>query len=458
MALKIDHATQKGRPFLVPGGRFNELYAWDSYFIVLGLLQDGRRDLALSIVENFVYEIEHYHAILNGNRSYYLSRSQPPMFTSIISEVLNVLPKEEHAQWLQIPLNAVIKEYFEVWCSPDRITETGLARYFGLELKEPLEVEQGHFDPVYMREAKKEQVSFDEFRNGYRTGKIKSKVLDLYFVHDRAMRESGHDTTNRLVNLCAHYNTVDLNSLLYKYEVDISRWIALYYEGAYTDSCGRKYSAKEWLDRASQRKEKMIELMWDPKRALFFDYNFHRKERSTFESVTTFYPLFAGIISQEEAKELIEKGLSLFESPGGLVSTTKASRGRVSEDRPQRQWDYPFGWAPHQILFWKGASNYGFQKEVTRLAYRWLYLITKQAADYNGLIAEKYDVLERTHKMNVEYGNEGADFRLYPDGGFGWVNASYQIGLTYLSAKEMEHLKALHPPECLFENKEAEAD
>lgn len=451
LALKIDQETQKGVPFVVPGGRFNEMYGWDSYFILLGLLQDDRVDLALSIIENMVYEIEHYGAILNANRTYYLSRSQPPLLTSMIVEVLRYLPEDSSTkEWVKGTLNAAIEEYISVWSNAHRLTPNGLNRYYGLKLKEPPEVEKGHFNPIYSKQAKKAGLGEKEFKKRYLSGDLEDKELDRYFVHDRAMRESGHDTTNRFVNKCADYNTVDLNSLLFKVEEDIASLIRLFFKDAFLDAKGEMHSSEAWHQRAQKRKKLMIQMMWDEKKGLFFDYNFKEKKRANFESATTFYPFFAGLLSNELADALIKKALPLFETPGGLVSTTKESRGRVHDDRPQRQWDYPFGWAPHQMLFWKGLSDYGYKSIARRLAYRWLYMVTKEGRDYNGLLAEKYDVIKRTHKMETEYGNVGVDFGLYPDGGFGWLNASYQVGLSYLSAEEKAALKQLTPPEWLF--------
>ncbi len=451
LSLALDPKTQKGKPFIVPGGRFNELYGWDSYFIILGLLQDGRIDLACSILDNFLYEIGHYGAILNANRTYFISRSQPPLFTSMLIEVLKYLPENKSTDlFVEKALNAAIREYETVWRHPDRETASGLTRYFGQNLKEPIEVEKGHFDSIYKKHSKKAEMNPAAFRKAYLNGEVQNEELDNYFVHDRAMRESGHDTTNRLVNQGAHLNTVDLNSLLYKYEDDIANLIHRFYKGSFVDHEGSTQTTKEWKAKAEKRAQLMIKLMWDEKRGLFFDYDFKKEKRTDFESATTFYPLFAGLATPKIAEALIEKGVPLFESPGGLVSTTKTSRGAVSEERPQRQWDYPFGWAPHQMLFWEGASNYGYNSIAGRLAYRWLHMITKEAKDYNGVLAEKYDVVKCTHKAKAEYGNEGVDFGLYPNGGFGWVNASYQVGLGHLSKEEKEALKKLTLPENIF--------
>lgn len=444
LALKLDQNKQKGVPFVVPGGRFNEMYGWDSYFILLGLLQDKKWELAKGVVENCGYQIQHYGAILNANRTYYLSRSNPPFFTSM----LRVLIERQKdcdltSSWIEEHIELAIKEYESVWHHPNRLTPTGLNRYYGGELKAPIEVEKDHFDSIYEVYAQKHQMSTKAFEQAYSSGLIKEPKLDQYFVHDRAMRESGHDTTKRLVNRCAHLNSVDLNSLLYKTENDLAFLIKHFHPKA-------TKSFSFFLQRAEKRKEKMLKLMWDEKTNLFYDYNFIENKRESYKSLTSIYPLFAHLVDSETGVLLIESILKHFECSGGLVATTKTARGQVNSKNPQRQWDYPFGWAPHQVLFWLGAENYGLEKPLRRVIYKWLYMITQEAVDYNGVIVEKYNVVEASHKVRAEYGNEGLDFQAYPKGGFGWVNASYQIGLKKLTSEELESLKKLKAPSWVF--------
>src|SRR5262249_19364902 len=185
-----DQGGLQAIPFVVPGGRFNEMYGWDSYFITLGLLQDNRIELAKSMVDNFVYEIQHYHKILNANRTYYLTRSQPPFFTSMLYAVYQRLPKDEQSKaWLKTGLNAAVAEYFGVWMSPSRLMKTGLSRYFDSGGGVSPEVEPGHFNPVFLQYSKQYSMDPKNLEEAYATGKIKSVELDTYFVHDRCMRE-----------------------------------------------------------------------------------------------------------------------------------------------------------------------------------------------------------------------------------------------------------------------------
>ncbi|CAG8820509.1 12574_t:CDS:1, partial [Racocetra persica] len=138
---------------------------------------------------------------------------------------------------------------------------------------------------------------------------------------------------------------------------------------------------------------------------------------------------------------------------GGLVSGTEESRGPITLDRPNRQWDYPFGWAPHQIMTWRGLENYGYMTDARRLAYRWLFTITKSFVDFNGVVPEKYDVVTLSHLLKVEYGNVGVDFKFVPREGFGWMNASYQVGLSYLTSHMRRALGACTSPEVFFKHK-----
>ncbi len=454
LSLKLvrgDDGRLRGLPFVVPGGRFNELYGWDSYFEALGLLHDGRVDLAQAMVEHFLYEITHYGQILNANRSYYLTRSQPPFLTAMGWAVYEHLPAGPARDvWLRDVMTTAIREYETVWTAPPKLTETGLSRYYGRGIGMPPETEEGHFDAVLRPYAEAAGMDLRAFARAVRRREIVVPELDAYFVHDRALRESGHDNSYRLEGRAAHLCTVDLNALLYRYEIDLARAIEEVFGGRLVTPDGRTHTPDAWRARAAARRERINALCWDADRGFFFDYDFVEGRPTGYESATTFYPLWAGTASEAQAGALVARALPLLEAPGGLVSTTEASRGPVSDERPQRQWDYPFGWPPHQILAWHGLLRYGYADEARRLAYRWLHMITRNAADYNGTIPEKYDVVRRTHDVFVEYGNVGTEFDYITREGFGWMNASYQLGLDLLTPRLREALEAGTPPEDLF--------
>jgi alpha,alpha-trehalase len=463
----LGEKEMKGAPFVVPGGRFNELYGWDSYMESLGLLVNDRVDLVRSMVKNFCFCIKHYGKILNANRTYYLCRSQPPFLTDMALRVYDRIKHEPGAlEFLREAVLAAIKEYHNVWMSAPRLDPvTGLSRYRPGGTGVPPETEASHFVHVLEPYAKKHGMTFEEFVDAYNYHRVDEPELDEYFLHDRAVRESGHDTSYRLEKVAANLATVDLNSLLYKYECDISRIIRCFFKDKLMIPDGfRVGNQKEghfetsaiWDRRYKRRRILMDKYMWNESKGMYFDYDTVKRQQTDYECATTFWPMWAGVATPRQAAVLVLEALPKLEAFGGLLSGTEESRGRIGLDRPNRQWDYPFGWAPQQMLAWVGLQRYGFEEEAQRLAYRWLHMVTKAFSDFNGVVVEKYDVTRPIdpHKVEAEYGNQGADFKGVPREGsvsyrvtnrwrkldadshcsFGWVNASYVYGLTLVNA------------------------
>jgi len=450
LSLKLENKNGKlqGVPFVVPGGRFNEMYGWDSYFESIGLINDGRIDLAKAMADNFQYQIEYYGKILNANRSYYLTRTQPPYYSSLVREVFE---KTGDVEWLRKHLETAIKEYETVWMVPGkRLTNNGLNRYFSDGIGIPPETEEGHFEHALTKYAKELNMTVADFIEQYQSGKLKLPEVDLYFTHDRSMRESGHDTSYRLDGKTANLNVVDVNALLYKYEMDFADLIELNFDGNFKTSQGKEYSSEYWKQIAEQRKTRVNELLWNEEKGLYLDFNNKNNKQETFISATTFMPMWANMASNEQAAKLVGKIMPLLKEKGGIAASTEDSRGDISEDSPARQWDYPNGWAPHQMMIWKGLINYGYKDEAQELIYRWLYMITRNVVDYNGTIPEKYDVVEATHKVFAEYGNVGTDFEYITQEGFGWMNASYQYGVSLLEERYISNLNNLVSPDNIF--------
>ncbi|KAF4768131.1 hypothetical protein HAV15_002436 [Penicillium sp. str.  len=455
MEKKLNESTGEtdlvGVPFVVPGGRFNELYGWDSYMESLGLLVSDRVDLAKGMVINFCFEIKHYGKILNANRSYYLTRSQPPFLTDMALRVYERIKTEpDSKEFLRNAVLAAIKEYNSVWVTAPRLDpESGLSRYRPEGWGVPPETEPSHFVHILGPYAQKHGMTFDEFVRAYNSRTIVEPKLDEYFMHDRAVRESGHDTSYRLEGV------FDLNSLLYKYEVDIARIIRVHFNDRLpipaefrtpqTKDIETESSAV-WDRRARKRKQRMDQLLWNPEKGMYFDYDTAKKERTEYETATTFWAMWAGLASPAQAAIMVERALPRFEAFGGLVSGTEESRGVVGLERPNRQWDYPYGWAPQQMLAWTAFIRYGYQEEAERLAYKWVYMITKAFVDFNGVV---YDVTRPIdpHRVDAEYGNQGTDFKGAPREGFGWVNASYVYGLEILNAHMRRSLGTITPYE-----------
>jgi alpha,alpha-trehalase len=416
----------RGVPYIVPGGCFNELYNWDSYFIALGLLVDGKVELVKSLVRNFVFEIQHYGLIPNANRSYYLLRSQPPFLTDLALRTFAQMPDQSGSMAWDFLLRATlaaIKEYYKVWtCAPRRDEKTGLSRYRPAGIGIPPECCTKDFALILQPYAAKHGMSDDleRFRKEYDAGRIHEPGLDTYFLHDRGVRESGHDVSLRVNGVCADLATVDLNALLFKYETDISYIIRTFFEDSITvpdeflATGGPKVeTSAAWDRRAKERKRAMDRYLWNDSTGTYLDYNTKSETQTTLESATTFWALWSGVASPSQAARLVA-ALPRFERVGGLLSTNNNERGETQR-YASHQWDYPYGWAPHQVMAWDGLRRYGYYEEAERLAYRWLHLLTKVFTEFNGTVVEKYDVtqLDNPHKVYADYGNQGLGFRGY---------------------------------------------
>jgi alpha,alpha-trehalase len=404
-------------PYVVPGGRFNEMYGWDSYFIQVGLVRDGETALARHTVENFLYEIENYGRILNANRTYYLSRSQPPFLTQMI---LNVYRAKPDRAWLSSTVPA-IEKYYRFWTSEPHLTkETGLSRYYDLGEGPAPEVlsderdAQGrtHYDRVKEYYRTHEVTDYDV---GQYYDKEKDQLTPLFYKGDRSMRESGFDPSNRFgpFNIdIIHYNPVCLNSLLYLMETDTAEIMK---------TLGRPREARRWLARAEARRRNVNRLMWDEKDGLYYDYDFARKGVRRYPFATTFYPLWVGIADRRQAARLVSN-LRLLERAGGLQTSTNASGS---------QWDAPFGWAPLQMIAVGGLRRYGYGEEADRITANFLSTVLKEFIQYKTIV-EKYDVVRRESEIGsgIKF---GYDYNVI---GFGWTNAAFTDMYARLPARK----------------------
>ena len=411
-------------PYVVPGGRFNEMYGWDSYFIQVGLLRDGEIELAKNMVDNFLYQIENYGKVLNANRTYYLTRSQPPFLTQM---VLGVYRKTHDIKWLRDAVPA-IEEYYRFWTSEPHLTkETGLSRYYDLGDGPAPEVISDERD-------EKGRTHYDRVKEYYRTHEIKDydlgqyynrekdELTDLFYKGDRSMRESGFDPSNRFgpFNIdIIHYNPVCLNSLLYLMETEAAEIMR---------TLGRVRDAKLWLGRAEGRRRSINRLMWDERDGLYYDFNFVEKRIRRYPFVTTFYPLWAGIADRKQAARVVAN-LNRFERAGGLQTSTNASGN---------QWDAPFGWAPMQLIAVKGLRRYGYAKEANRITVNFLSMVLKDFLEHNTIV-EKYDVERRSSQLGagIKFGYAANQI------GFGWTNAAFTELYAELPEREKQNVLKL---------------
>jgi alpha,alpha-trehalase len=293
--------------------------------------------MAKGMVEHFIFEIKHYGKILNGSRSYYLCRAQPPFLTDMALQIFNQLDRsdyESNRKWLKSAIRAAIKEYHTVWVAEPRMDpKTGLSRYRPGGKGIPPETEPTHFTHVLQPYAMKHGISVLEFSEKYNDGTLKEPELDEYFLHDRAVRESGHDTTYRFEKQCANLGTIDLQALLYKYEVDIGTAIREIfddeldleddfplapfppsvesYSNPYREhSTSRMQKSQEWFDRAKWRKGIIDKYLWNESKNLYFDYDTVNGQQILYESVTAFWALWAGCASEDQCQKLVYVAIS----------------------------------------------------------------------------------------------------------------------------------------------------
>ncbi len=437
--------------YVVPGGRFNEMYGWDSYFIVRGLVRDGRLDLAKGMVENFFFEIEHYGTILNANRSYYLSRSQPPFLTSMIRAVYDAEKAAGHddQEWLERGYKYAAKDW-EMWAREPHVAgATQLARYYDfgdVPAPESLKDETDHYRKVasyflyhpeqdrgYLVRTKADaknsasqtvgrnySVQICDVATTDRASCEETEEITLsrdFYRADRSMRESGFDVSFRFGPHGAathHFAAVCLNSLLFKYEKDLEEISKL---------LGNANDAEEWKKRATRRNENIQKYLWDAKSGMFFDYHIDRKERSTYEYITTFYPLWAGAATKEQAAAVMKNAAKL-ERPGGLAMSPYETEG---------QWDYPYAWAPTQLIAIEGLRKYGFNSDADRISYNFLSMVAENFR-HDGTIREKYNAVTRSSETAVK---AGYNINVV---GFGWTNAVFLVFLHDLPPSMVEKL------------------
>ncbi|MDO5102981.1 MAG: trehalase family glycosidase [Lautropia sp.] len=439
LALKYDAERQKPIPYVVPGGRFNEMYGWDSYFIARGLMVHDQYELTRSMLENMAYQIKHYGKVLNANRSYYLTRSHPPVYAHFLHTFIQRYGDRVSKDWLREHLGIAIKEHDEVWMNPaTRLTPIGLNRYFAQGKGRPRETEHGHFDFIMQQHADRHGLSLRDFKDQYDNEQLEDADLDRYFVHDRSMRESGLDTTTRYDDCCADLASVDLNSMLYRAETDIASLIDSGFEGRF-EYQGQIHTGDDWRAKAARRQALMKQYLWHEADGCFYDYNVTKGAPQPFVSITNLLPLWAGCCTADEAMRLVTTHLPALIKAGGIASTGPVDK----REGPDRQWDAPYGWAPHQIMLWEGLSRYGFEAEARQAAMAWMRMVVRAAVDYNGLIPEKFNVERASHKVDAEYGNVGAVFEYVPAGGFGWTNSAFLLGLQYLDEAQKAELNAL---------------
>ena len=377
-------------PYAVPGGRFREIYYWDSYFTMLGLKISGQTETIYNMVRNFAWLIDNIGHIPNGNRSYFLSRSQPPFFSLMVELLASI----EGDPILVEYLPQLLKEY-SFW------------------------MESG--DPNQKEHRRLVSVGEDQFLNRYydddQLPRAESFAEDVQLQNEaegnpnelylnlRAGCESGWDFSSRWFgekNKLSSIKTteiiqVDLNSLLYLLEKTIAKTFQLQ---------GDVEKSNEFNQKAAQRSELIRQYLWDDNEWIFNDFNF-RENKFGIPSLALMYPLFAGIATQDQAEQCIYYLSQHFLKPGGWVTTNEYTG---------QQWDAPNGWAPLQWITFIGLKNYDALDLAEEAAERWLTL-NEQVFQRTGRLMEKYNV----ENLSLEAG--GGEYGVQD--GFGWTNGVF---------------------------------
>ena len=375
--------------------KFKYTYYWDTFFMFQGLIGTKHEWIMEEMLKNFFFLFKNFSLIPNYNSPASLNRSQPPFLTSMILDVYKIKLKrggESYSKkWLKGAIKIAKNEYQDVW-----IDKKGLFNHSVENI--PLS------------------------RYGDR---------DIGYAHSSEL-ESGWDFTSRFYNSCNEYLPIDLNSYLYKYETDF----ALFYE-----ILGNVPGSENWRKIAETRKEIMNRLMWDEKKGFFFDFNWHKSTKSEFVSLAGFTPLWTGLATPKQAKQMIQM-LPSFETKYGLTITDRNSLAHnlegVSKTTPYadainrvlnpKQWDYPNIWPPLEYLTVIGLMKYGFIDKAKNIMSN----SVKAHAD-----------LYRTYKtffekINAETGKPGKNFEYLNQKGFGWTNAVFYNYIIQLDTFDSE--------------------
>jgi alpha,alpha-trehalase len=381
--------------YIVPGGRFSEIYYWDSYFTMLGLLAQGKVDIATNMVKNFAYLLDTYGHIPNGNRNYYISRSQPPFFCLMVKELAKVDTialmtyksqlEKEYAFWMQgiDSVQTPGDSHKRVVVMPDG---TIMNRYWDDK-------------PLPRPEAYKEDVSLQQ---------TSRREEEQMYRDLRAAAESGWDFSTRWLadgkTLSSIQTTqiipVDLNSLL----VDVETTLASIYAKS-----GESAEQRKLQQRARERRRAINTFMWDVTNNFYTDYNFATSQYTGVKTLAGMFPFYFRLSQSDLAAKAFISIEKEFLQPGGLVTTL---------DNSGQQWDAPNGWAPLQWIAYKALVNYNNAELALKVKNRWMKT-NERVFRQTGKMMEKYNVMDTTL---IGGGGE------YPNqDGFGWTNGVYLV-------------------------------
>jgi alpha,alpha-trehalase len=396
------HSSRLALPhrYVVPGGRFNEIYYWDSYFTMLGLEQSGRHDLTTSMLDNFAWLIDQFGHVPNGNRSYYLSRSQPPFFAAMVE----LAAKRDGDAVYRKYLPQLRREY-EFWMEGERSLAPGAAHRRLVRLRDGTLLNRYWDDRDTPRE--------EAYREDVATARESGRPAADVYRNLRAAAESGWDFGSRWLADGKTLGTIhttdflppDLNSLLYQLELTIAKGCEVTSDAACT---------KDMQTRAARRKAAVEKILWSSAAGAYLDYDWRAQKSSERISAATLYPLYFKLSDPERARTIAATVRAKLLQPHGIATTTSNTG---------QQWDAPNGWAPLQWIAIGGLRNYGEETLAGTIAQRWVAK-NLQVFRSTGKLVEKYDVTSTAAGGGGEYPLQD---------GFGWTNGV------------LRHLLALYP-------------
>jgi alpha,alpha-trehalase len=392
----------------VPGGRFREIYYWDSYFTMLGLEQSGREDLVHAMVADFAFFIDTYGHIPNGARTYYLSRSQPPFFFAMVALLSPQDPAASYARYLP-----QLKREYAFWMDGERLVKPGTAHRRVVALRDG-SILNRYWDD---RDSPRDESYIEDLKLAQTSG----RPARVVYRNIRAAAESGWDFSSRWFE-DSHERSridtteivpIDLNSLLYGLELAISAGCERHSE----PDCSHDFAR-----RAAARRRAVDRHLWNSSLGVYVDYRWTRARQNPQVTAATLYPLFVQLASPAHATSVAARVARELLEPGGIV-TTKLTTGE--------QWDWPNGWAPLQWLAIDGFRRYGKDALAATIACRWIVNVD-DFYEHTGKLIEKYDVIVPGRRSGGgEYSTQD---------GFGWTNGV------------MRKLLALYPSDAALSN------
>ena len=393
-------------PYVVPGGRFREMYYWDSYFTMLGLVESGRHDLVEHMVRDFAYLIDTYGHVPNGTRSYYLSRSQPPFFYAMVGLLSASDPAASYARYLP-----QLRREYAFWMQG----EVGLAH--GAAHRRVVAMPNGAVLNRYWDDA--DTPRDESYREDTELARSSARKPAQLYRDVRAAAESGWDFGTRWFadgRSLATINTteiipVDLNSLLFGLENAI---------GAGCERAKDRACVSEFTHRAEVRRDAVNRYLWDESAGVYRDYQWVKGAQVPRVSAATLYPLFAALAAKPQAAAVARAVSRDLLKAGGIVTSPVTSG---------QQWDAPNGWAPLQWIGVLGLRQYAIMPLAETIACRWMIGVNRVYRE-NGKLVEKYDVVATDRQGGGgEYPNQD---------GFGWTNGV------------MRKLMALYPADASY--------